>query len=222
MFDTGFAQDYARAAGDYARGLGSHAKVIEDYAQGLGVHARAIPSRWPPTLTYEVTVRDQTWWRFLAAGIGLGVAASWFLLPSGGRRNRAALRNRMAHLRKVTTRDLPEAVERKADYMGGKVTGLTYEARRVAHLDGREQPPDLDQFIAHKVESEVFGRPDVPKGRINVDSVDGVVTVRGTVENRDVMRRIVRYIEGVDGVRDVVNLMKTPAEIPLASTDPRR
>ena len=215
MFDTGAMQDYVKGFQGYARGVG-------DYARGVGDFAKGAPDRWPPTLTYQVEVRDQNWWKFLAAGIGLGVAASWLLMPAGARRNRAGLRNRFAHLSKVATRDLPEAAARKTDYMGGKATGMKYRVRELTHLNGGEEPPDLDQFIAHKVETEVFGRPDVPKGALNVDSVDGIVTVRGTVESQEVMQRIVKYIEGVDDVRDVVNRMKIADESRLAYSDPRR
>lgn len=234
MIDTGQIQEYGKGVQEYAKGVGEFAKGVpdrwsptlasgvQDYAKGVADFAKGVPDRWSPTLTYQVEVKDQHWWKFLLGGIGIGLTASWFLMPRSGAHNRAALRNRFAHLFKLTARDLPEAAARKTDYMSGKVTGMSYGARKMAHLNGGEEPPDLDQFIAHKVETEVFGRPGIPKGALNVDSVDGVVTVRGTVESREVMQRILKDVEGVDGVRDVVNLMKTPQDMPLPYTDPRR
>jgi hypothetical protein len=199
-----------------------YAGRVQDYARSLQGYAQAVPDRWSPVITYQAEVRDRHWWKFLAGGVGLGVAASWFLLPTSGPRNRAAIGAWFARLFRRTTHDLPDAAARRASHMGDRATGMAHGARAMAHLNGGEQPPDLDHFIAHKVETEVFGRPGIPKGAINVESVDGIVTVRGTVENQEIMQRILRDIERVNGVRDVVNLMKTPADMPLPYTDPRR
>lgn len=162
------------------------------------------------------------WWGAFLGGIAVGTAMTALLSPRSGARNRTLIRGRLAHFFKLTARDFPNAVERRTEYMGGRLSGLTYNARRAVHAVPRREPPDLDQFLAHKVETEVFGRPEIPKGAINVEAVNGVVTVRGTVADSTVMGTILREIERVEGVREVVNLMKTPGDMPLPYTDPRR
>ena len=70
--------------------------------------------------------------------------------------------------------------------------------------DGRDssQPVD-DTWITTKVKSSLLAESDVSGLDINVDTLDGVVTLRGQVENQaqiDAATRIARGIEGVSNV----------------------
>ena len=89
----------------------------------------------------------------------------------------------------------------------------TGNARRVlARRRHREQLDDIT--LAHKVESELFGHAQVPKGHIDVNAEDGVVFLRGVVERDEEIARIGEAARAIDGVRDVENLLHlrgTPA-----------
>jgi len=70
--------------------------------------------------------------------------------------------------------------------------------------DGRDssQPVD-DTWITTKVKSSLLAESDVSGLDINVDTLNGVVTLRGQVENQaqiDTATRIAREIEGVSNV----------------------
>jgi osmotically-inducible protein OsmY len=112
----------------------------------------------------------------LALGAALGSLGGYFFDPDRGRRRRAMLRDRsrgLAH--RVSTR-----AERAGNAVGARTYGLSQQAR---HL--RDQPTDYDDAtLAHKVETELFRPPDVPKGQIDVNVQEGVVQLRGEVPRR--------------------------------------
>jgi hypothetical protein len=82
-------------------------------------------------------------------------------------------------------------------------------AQRVRH---RNPPPkDLDDVtLARKVETELFRPADAPKGSVNIDVVDGVVTLRGEVKSPDQAAALERAARGIPEVGDVENLLKLP------------
>ncbi|MDQ3955424.1 MAG: BON domain-containing protein, partial [Actinomycetota bacterium] len=74
--------------------------------------------------------------------------------------------------------------------------------------------PENDATLTAKVESEVLSRWNYPKGRINVNSVDGVVELRGVCETADQIDELeqeVRKLTGVLDVRNYLHLPNTPA-----------
>jgi osmotically-inducible protein OsmY len=69
-----------------------------------------------------------------------------------------------------------------------------------------------------KVESIVFRKDDVPKGQININAENGVVFLRGQVERPELVETLEKRVRGVNGVKDVENLLHVPAaEPPTAS-----
>ena len=156
---------------------------------------RPAPPRWRTRLAW------------LGAGMVAGAALMLILDPQAGRRRRALLRDQVVHARHVVTRDVPARTGRWARYAGGRMQGALYRTRRALGLVRQEPPPDMDQFIADKVESEVLGDPRVPKGAININAVDGVVYVRGRVEDNDTAEYILHRVSRVDGVKEVRNLL---------------
>jgi hypothetical protein len=69
--------------------------------------------------------------------------------------------------------------------------------------------PD-DATLRDRVESQVLGDPDVPKGELNIDAAAGVVTLRGTVDPA-LVDDLEERVAAVEGVVRVENLL-TPAE----------
>jgi osmotically-inducible protein OsmY len=74
-------------------------------------------------------------------------------------------------------------------------------------------PPDYDDAtLAQKVMTELFRDPHVPKGAINVNSENGVVLIRGEVEEPAMIVEIVARTRRIRGVADVENLMHLPGD----------
>ncbi len=54
--------------------------------------------------------------------------------------------------------------------------------QKVKHRTEEDKPQPDDVTLARKVESEIFRDADVPKGQINVNAENGVIVLRGEVE----------------------------------------
>ena len=82
-------------------------------------------------------------------------------------------------------------------------------------LANRGKPKDLDDVtLARKVETEIFRPANSPKGKIDVNAVDGVVWLRGEVKNQKQVAELEAKVRAIPEVRDVENLLhlpKTPA-----------
>jgi osmotically-inducible protein OsmY len=138
-----------------------------------------------------------------AASVGLGALLMYFFDPQNGRRRRNVARDR--------TFRIIRRLSRRTARAGRGIGAATYGMRQKA-VHRREQPkpqPD-DVTLARKVETEIFRDPDVPKGQINVNAVDGVVYLRGEVQ-ADMIDHLVDKARKVQGVRDVQSLLHTPA-----------
>jgi hypothetical protein len=75
--------------------------------------------------------------------------------------------------------------------------------------------------LAHKVETELFRDPTVPKGRMNVNAENGTVVLRGVANSRDQIERIILATMAIDGVRGVQSLLRTPDELPERERSPK-
>jgi osmotically-inducible protein OsmY len=78
-----------------------------------------------------------------------------------------------------------------------------------------QQPKDLDDVaITRKVETEIFRGDDVDKGKINVNTADGVVWLRGEAKSPDQVKELEAKAKAIPEVKRVENLLhlpKTPA-----------
>jgi hypothetical protein len=93
---------------------------------------------------------------------------------------------------------------RRTAYLEGRVKGAIH------HVHSTETAPDNDQTLADKVRTEVFRRPDAPKGAVNVSVVDGVVYLRGEVDSLDQVQHLVDDALAVTGVVGVESMLHTP------------
>jgi hypothetical protein len=78
-----------------------------------------------------------------------------------------------------------------------------------------QQPKPLDDVtITRKVESEIFRGSKADKGKISVNTADGVVWLRGEVKNPDQVKELEAKASAIPEVKRVENLLhlpKTPA-----------
>src|SRR5919109_1598361 len=118
---------------------------------------------------------------------GLGAALTYFFDPQSGARRRAMARDR----------------------------ALAFFRRRGRGL-GRVQAgaQGLVQKAKHRTAEEKLGEPNdatlAPKGQIDVNAEDGVVILRGEVENDKLIKDLEERTRSVQGVMQVENLLHTP------------
>jgi osmotically-inducible protein OsmY len=139
-------------------------------------------------------------------GAAIGAAAAWFLDPNDGTRRRHVLRDKTM---KYARQGKAQAA-RKATYAGETVKG---KATAVAPGTGREPAAERlnDPALQAKVESEIFRDPDAPKGQVSVNVEDGVVYLRGQLDDPAKIEALREAAAKVDGVRGVESLLTTPA-----------
>ena len=136
----------------------------------------------------------------LGAAILAGAGAQYLLDPVEGKRRRHVLRDQtLAALRRLGRRGA-----QRARYVEGKAEGAVHEATSTP------SPPADDQALADRVRTEIFRRPDAPKGSVNVSAVDGIVYLRGEVGSSQEIERLVADARQVPGVRAVESLLHTP------------
>ena len=82
--------------------------------------------------------------------------------------------------------------------------------QKVKNLKEADKPQPDDATLAHKVETEIFRDAEVPKGQINVNAENGVVVLRGEVEEPELIRDLEEKTRNVQGVQEVENLLHTP------------
>jgi len=137
---------------------------------------------------------------FALAG-AIGAALAYFFDPDNGRRRR-----------KIAV-DKAGKLARKA---GQQAQGVAAQAQglkeKATHPSEQEKPQPDDVTLARKVESEIFRDADVPKGQINVNVEDGVVYLRGELEQRDLIDDLEAQARKVQGVLDVENLLHAPGQ----------
>ncbi len=139
-------------------------------------------------------------------GAAIGVAAAWFLDPNDGTRRRNVVRDKAM---KYARRGKDEAA-RKATYAGTAIKG---KATAVAPGSGREPAEERlnDPALKAKVESEIFRDPEAPKGQVSVSVEEGIVSLRGEVEDPATIEELREAAAKVDGVRGVESKLHTPA-----------
>jgi osmotically-inducible protein OsmY len=136
----------------------------------------------------------------------LGAALAYFFDPQNGRRRRNVTRDRLLAFFRRGARK----TERAGRAVAAEAHGLKQKA---THL--REEQKDFDDVtLARKVETELFRPADAPKGSVNVNVENGVVYLRGEVEQPDMIDDLEKRARKIQGVRKVENLLhvpKTPA-----------
>jgi hypothetical protein len=149
----------------------------------------------------------------LLAGAAVGAGIMYLLDPDGGRRRRALLRDQLV-----------SAAHRTSDAMDATSRDVTNRARGVvAELRGRLRREQVgDDVLRARVRARI-GSVVGHAGAIETDVADGLVTLRGPVL-REELDRLMRRVQTVRGVRDVVNQLdvhEVPGDVPALQGRPR-
>jgi len=134
-----------------------------------------------------------------------GVAIGMLFSPDTGRANRAKIRQRFesweADMRKEEGK-----IIKKTNYERGRMTGVVHNLGRRLRIIGERE--SLDDVVNQRVKTalgEDPKAPDVP--RLNIDTYEGIVTLRGVVDTEKQSKQIAEIAEEVTGVNEVKNLI---------------
>src|ERR687895_138490 len=139
-------------------------------------------------------------------GAAIGAAAAWFLDPNEGTRRRNVVRDKTMKY----ARQGKEQAAGKAAYAGSTIKG---KATAAAPGTGREPAGERlnAPALQAKVESEIFRSADAPKGKVSVNVEDGIVFLRGELDDQATIEGLREAAASVDGVRGVENLLNARA-----------
>ncbi len=220
----GDAMDAVRAGG-YSAGMGARSifseggrRVAQRREGGhsmRGGHAASHARARRPRMR---EVRD--WWQhrprlgmpMLVVGASLGALVMFVFDPGQGRRRRALIRDKLAHMKNVMTRDMPGRVEKRGRFFRGVARGIVHETADALPFNGH---PIVDnETLVARVRSEVLRDDHIKAGEVLVDAYEGCVTLRGQLEHPDEIRQLVRETAHVEGVREVRNFLHLPGTPP--------
>jgi osmotically-inducible protein OsmY len=156
---------------------------------------------------HRARVERRKRWAWLAGGLAVGAAATALLDPVRGKARRARLKDQTAAFLRRRAR--------RAERLGRKVAS-DFEGFRERREYGRkgEYIAPNDAALEAKVESEILGRSDIPKGSILISAEDGDILLHGEVEHLDQVEHIEKLIRDVDGVRGVRNNLHVKGTVP--------
>jgi len=137
---------------------------------------------------------------WLGIGVAIGVIIGILLAPASGRRSRALVKDKL-NKGKNKAVDAGSATVHKVVDAGHKAQGLAHRIEE--KVRGGEDDAD-DSTVADRVRT-ALGQNEVTSAleRLNIDVVDGLVTVRGPLVETAVREAIEAVILAVKGVREV-------------------
>jgi osmotically-inducible protein OsmY len=144
---------------------------------------------------------------FALAG-AIGAAIAYFFDPDNGRKRRSVVGDKAGKYFRQAGR--------RAQGAAAQAQGLKAKA---THLKEQEKDQPDDVTLARKVESAIFRGSDVPKGQVNVNVEDGVVYLRGELDQPDLIEDLATQARKVQGVLAVENLLHVPGQEAPAKTE---
>ena len=142
------------------------------------------------------------------AGAGIGAAAAFFLDQESGNRRRKLAADKASRFK----REGAGSVTGAAQAAGAQAKGVAAKAQHKA--TGGDSAPGDDNTLKSKVETEIFRDTDAPKGNVDVTVVNGIVELRGQVDDPSQSEALELKTRMVSGVKDVRNLLHLPGETP--------
>lgn len=154
-----------------------------------------------PTIVVHQNTQNWFWLTSgLLIGAAIGTVAGVLLAPARGSRSRALVRDKISKgAHKIE--DLGAEVVRKTHDLSNRAEGVVHAVSEKLH----PTPDDADDVtIADRVRTEL-GRLENLTGteRLNIDSYEGLVTLRGPVPDMPTLDAIIATTRKVEGVREV-------------------
>lgn len=140
----------------------------------------------------------------------IGAGLAYFFDPNQGARRRTMARDKLGSL----LRRGAESSASTASYAGGQAYGTVQRAAQSVAPEAAPHTPDNpdpdDPTLTDRVESEIFRDSTLPKGAININTVDGVVELRGQLENQQAIDDLIARVRSVPNVKDVTSYLHVP------------
>jgi hypothetical protein len=142
----------------------------------------------------------------LAGGIGVGALAMFLFDPGRGRMRRAHVRDKVHHLRRLSS----VTVEATRVDISNRARGL------VAELRGRlSREPIDDEILVERVRSQI-GRLVTHPHALEISAHDGIITLRGRIlaEELHLVLTRLKHLRGVHGVENLLVVHGEPGHAP--------
>jgi osmotically-inducible protein OsmY len=133
------------------------------------------------------------------AALGLGSAAG-YAASRLTRRRRHVARDRAAATARHAAHDTARRTRFAAGFVKGAAHAVTSPLRPARSYD--------DVTLARKVETELFRPADAPKGSVDINCVNGIVEMRGRVDDPGKSEELAAAAERIEGVKGVRNLLR--------------
>jgi osmotically-inducible protein OsmY len=144
---------------------------------------------------------------------GAGLVVGFLTAPKTGRGARSWLRQNFDH-RAHQVREIGTILRRRASYEEGRLTGAMHRIRQLRAVPDESKYVD-DDLITQRVRTELGeNRLTSAIPRINVDTADRIVTLRGVVHadrDKQNLERVCAMVEDVEGVVNKVNVLAEKA-----------
>jgi hypothetical protein len=133
----------------------------------------------------------------------VGTSLAYFFDGDDGIRRRQQLRDRS----RAWSRRIRERLDRHIEYSGGRIDRSAQERLQ---MEQHDNPNPDDNTLRDRIESEVFGDPNVPKGEYNLNVVDGIAELHGQLESQDDIDTLIQMVGAVRDVRAVESYLHLP------------
>jgi gas vesicle protein len=205
--------DVADRVGKAAKDIGADVAVrvgraAKQLGSGAGNAARELTSTAESSVRKQLPKRRGPSGWAIAAGALAGAFAVYLFDPERGKARRAIVVDWTSARLRRGIRSLNQLGRYSAN------TASAMPQRMISLKSGQQRPTPDDLTLRDRVESEVFRDPELPKGEINFDVSNGIVTIRGAVENAfriATIEKAVFKVPGVTGVENLLHVSGTPA-----------
>lgn len=182
-------------------------QVRDQVADRVGRAAKELTSNAQTTARKPLPKRRGFSFWGMATGALAGAIVAYLFDPERGKSRRAMLTQWSGARLRQGSRSLGQLTRYSSNAAG------TLPQRMVSLRSGQRSTPD-DVTLKDRIESEVFRDPEMPKGEINFDVSNGIVTIRGAVDNAfriATIEKAVFKVPGVSGVENLLHVTGTPA-----------
>ena len=183
-------------------------QVRDDVADRVGRAAKELTSNAQTTARKQLPKRRGPSPLGIFAGALAGAAVVYLLDPQRGKARRAVVVQWTSARLRQGWRSIGQVTRYSTNTAGAL-------PQRMVSLSSAQQRPTPDDItLKDRIESEVFRDPEMPKGEINFDVSNGIVTIRGAVDNAfriATIEKAVFKVPGVTGVENLLHVSGTPA-----------
>ena len=133
---------------------------------------------------------------------GAGVAVGLLTAPKTGRGSRAWIGQKFDHF-EANTSNWRDKLMQQARYQQGRLTGAAHKMKQLTLVPAEDEYVD-DDLITQRVRTRIGENPGTwHLPRINVDTADRIVTLRGRVQTkaeRDAMEQVTLSTPDVESI----------------------